>query len=112
MFDIISYLPNKRKKSTSGWISFNAPCCVHNGETRDTKGRGGIIQDGDGWIYHCFNCGFKTGFKMGKPVGIKTRKLLNWLGVPETEIAHLTLESLRNKSIDYILYYLVDTELY
>lgn len=104
MFDIISYLPNKRKKSTSGWISFNAPCCVHNGETRDTKGRGGIIQDGDGWIYHCFNCGFKTGFKMGKPVGIKTRKLLNWLGVPETEIAHLTLESLRNKSIDDILY--------
>jgi len=104
MFDIISYLPNKRKKSASGWISFNAPCCVHNGETRDTKGRGGIIQDGDGWIYHCFNCGFKTGFTMGKPVGIKTRKLLNWLGVPESEIAHLTLESLRNKSIDDILY--------
>jgi hypothetical protein len=104
MLDIISYLPNKRKKSASGWISFNAPCCIHNGETHDTKGRGGIIQDGDGWIYHCFNCGFKTGFMMGKPVGIKTRKLLNWLGVPETEIAHLTLESLRNKSIDDILH--------
>jgi len=104
MFDIISYLPNERKRSAAGWISFNAPCCIHNSETRDTKGRGGIMQDGDGWIYHCFNCGFTTGFTMGKPLGFKARQLLNWLGVPEREISHLILESLRNKSIDDILY--------
>jgi len=39
---VMQLLPNKRKtNSTSGWASFNAPCCHHNGESADTRGRGG-----------------------------------------------------------------------
>ena len=40
---VTTYLPGKRKTTPSGWCSFNAPCCIHNGETQDTKQRGGLI---------------------------------------------------------------------
>ena len=40
---ILTSLPAGRKKTPSGWISFNAPCCVHNGETADKKKRGGVM---------------------------------------------------------------------
>jgi len=40
---ILTSLPANKKKTPSGWISFNAPCCVHNGETADKKKRGGIM---------------------------------------------------------------------
>ena len=54
---ILTSLPAVRKKTPSGWISFNAPCCVHNGETADKKKRGGIMTSADGTVsYHCFNC--------------------------------------------------------
>ena len=46
---LLAHLPHKRKTTPSGWTSFNAPCCVHNGTGADTRQRGGIInnpQDG------------------------------------------------------------------
>jgi hypothetical protein len=55
----MAYLPAKRKQNPSGWISFNAPCCVHNNENADRRSRGGIKITDQGWSYHCFNCGFK-----------------------------------------------------
>jgi hypothetical protein len=56
MIDVISYLPAKRKQTASGWISVNAPCCVHKGETADRRQRGGIKPGADGsWSWHCFN---------------------------------------------------------
>ena len=104
MLDILSYLPPKRKKSSSGWISFNAVCCTHNGESYDKRGRGGVMLEHEhNWRYHCFNCNFTAGFTLGKPVSIKTRKLLGWLGVSKVDIDWLNLESLRNKSIDDIV---------
>ena len=42
MLDILAYLPAKKKPTPSGWLSFNAVCCQHNGSTRDTRGRGGL----------------------------------------------------------------------
>ena len=56
---IYSHLPHQRRQSSGGWLSFNCPCCVDNGEARnDTRQRGGIRSD-DGIVsYHCFNCGF------------------------------------------------------
>ena len=104
MLDILSYLPPKRKKSSSGWISFNAVCCTHNGESYDKRGRGGVLLENEhDWRYHCFNCNFTAGFTLGKPVGIKARKLLGWLGVSKVDIDWLNLESLRNKSINDII---------
>jgi len=97
MLDILSYLPNKRKQTPSGWISFNAPCCG------DKRGRGGLKVNEAGWSYHCFNCNKTAGFVLGKPVGHKAKSLLTQLGAPESEINALNLESLRYRSVHGIL---------
>ena len=97
MLDILSYLPNKRKQTPSGWISFNAPCCG------DKRSRGGLKLNEQGWSYHCFNCNRTASFVLGKPVGYKAKELLTQLGAPESEINALHLESLRHRSIHGIL---------
>ena len=99
MIDLLSYIPQKRKNTSSGWVSFNAPCCVHKGESQDKRLRGGIKQAEDDWSYHCFNCGFTASFTAGRSVGYKARKLLEWLGVDPTDIERLNLESLKRKSL-------------
>jgi len=99
MIDLLSYIPQKRKHTSSGWISFNAPCCVHQGESQDKRLRGGIKQQEDDWSYHCFNCGFTASFVAGRSVGYKARKLLEWIGVDATDIERLNLESLKRKSL-------------
>jgi hypothetical protein len=99
MIDILSYIPQKRKQTSSGWVSFNAPCCVHTGESADRRSRGGVKQAEDDWSYHCFNCGFTASFVPGRPVSYKARKLLEWLGVDSTDIERLNLESLKRKSL-------------
>ena len=99
MIDLLSYIPQKRKHTSSGWVSFNAPCCPHNGETQDKRLRGGIKQQDDDWSYHCFNCGFTASFIAGRTVSYKARKLLSWLGVDHTDIERLNLESLKRKSL-------------
>jgi len=103
MFDILSYLPSRRKSTSSGWVSFNAPCCVHNGESADRRQRGGIKVADQGWSYHCFNCGFTASFIMGRNLSFKARRLLQWIGVPNEEIERVNLESLRHKSVQGIL---------
>ena len=103
MIDILPYLPARRKKSASGWISFNAPCCVHNGETADRRQRGGVLLTDQGWSYHCFNCGFKTSFVVGRNLSFKARRLLQWLNVPQEEIERINLESMRHRGVQGIL---------
>lgn len=103
MIDILGYLPAKRKQSSSGWISFNAPCCVHNGESADRRQRGGIKVNEQGWSYHCFNCGFTASFILGRNLSFKARKLLAWMNVPQEEIERINLESLKHKSVMGIL---------
>lgn len=103
MLDIVQYLPAKRKTSSSGWISFNGPCCVHNGESLDKRQRGGLKSSAEGWSYHCFNCGFTASFILGRNLSFKARKLLTWLNVPQEEIERINLESLRHRSIEGIL---------
>jgi hypothetical protein len=103
MLDILGYLPTKRKSSASGWISFNAVCCEHNGDTPDRRSRGGLKTSEQGWSYHCFNCNYTASFILGRTVSFKARRLLSWMGVPEREIEMLNLESLRHKSIHGIL---------
>jgi hypothetical protein len=103
MLDIHSYLPARRKTSSSGWISFNAPCCQHNGENPDRRNRGGLKPADEGWSYHCFNCGYTASFVLGRNLSFKARKLLTWLNVPQEEIERINLESLRHKSINGIL---------
>lgn len=103
MIDLHSYLPSKRKQTGSGWISFNAPCCVHNGESADRRQRGGIKVNDQGWSYHCFNCGFTASFILGRNLSFKARKLLSWMNVPQEEIERINLESLRHRSVTGLL---------
>ena len=92
---ITAYLPAKRKTTPSGWTSFNAPCCHHNGNTADTRGRGGLISEGDTVSYHCFNCGYKASWQPGRNVSKGLRRLLIWLSVPDAEITKLALDVMR-----------------
>jgi len=104
MFDITAHLPHRRKQTASGWISFNAPCCVHTGEKRqDRRQRGGIKIVDSGWSYHCFNCGYTASFILGRHLSFRARRLLEWLAVPTEEIERINLESLRHRNIQGIL---------
>jgi hypothetical protein len=103
MIDVISFLPAKRKNTSSGWISFNAPCCTHNGDNQDKRMRGGMKTNPEGFSYHCFNCGYTASFTLGRPLSYKARKLLSWLDVDTMTIEHINLESLRHRSIHGLL---------
>jgi hypothetical protein len=94
---IQTLLPPKRKPTPSGWLSFNAPCCHHNGEKQDKRQRGGMLFNNDGFQYHCFNCNFKAGWVPGKLLSKNTKNLFSWMGLPEIEIQKLGLEALKNK---------------
>jgi hypothetical protein len=105
MFDLIkdftlNLLPAKKRTSQSGWTSFNAVCCHHNGHNSDSKGRGGIKTNINGGIsYHCFNCKFKCSYVPGRALGFKYRRFLNWLGADANEINRLVVEALRLKDL-------------
>lgn len=90
-------LPSNRKPAANGWISFNAVCCHHKGERQDKRKRGGVLFSADGFTYSCFNCGFKAGWQPGKSLSRNTRDLFKWLGMPDSDINKLTLETLREK---------------
>lgn len=93
-------LPGKKKTSPSGWTSFNAVCCEHNGETPDRRGRGGITSNPDGSVsYHCFNCNFKASYQPGRHLTYKFRKLLQWFGADPNAIKRLVIEAIRIKEL-------------
>jgi hypothetical protein len=95
---IYSYLPAKRKSTPSGWTKFNAVCCPHNGNTSDTRQRGGIIRNSEGVSYHCFNCGFKASYVNGRHLTRKMKQFLEWCGAPDDAITKISLEALKVES--------------
>lgn len=100
MFDILQVIPGKKKLTQSGWHSFNAVCCHYRGHSIDRRGRGGIkFSDADNWSYHCFNCGFKSGFTLGKPLTKNTKQLLAWCGMDTDDINKYSFESLQHKDL-------------
>ena len=90
-------LPPGRKLTTGGWISFNAVCCPHRGDSRDTKKRGGVLFTDEGFTYHCFNCSFKAGWSPGKALSSNTKSLFKWLGMNDSDISKLGLVTLKFK---------------
>lgn len=94
---VLTLLPPNRKNTSGGWISFNAVCCHHRGEKYDTRKRGGVKTDGEGWSYHCFNCGFKAGWSPGKQLSNNTKLLFRWLGLGELDIGKLGLVALKHQ---------------
>jgi len=61
--------------------------------------RGGIKFDGNNWSMHCFNCGFKCNFVLGRSISTKTRSLLIWSGIDEHQVKRWSLESLQQKDL-------------
>ena len=105
MLNIISdfikgILPTKKKTTPSGWTSFSGPCCVHNGESIDTRGRAGLTANPDGSVsFHCFNCNFKASYQPGRHLTFKFRKLLKWLGADDSDIKRLVIEAIRVREL-------------
>jgi len=98
---VLTSLPAGRKKTPSGWISFNAPCCVHNGESADKKKRGGIMTSADGTVsYHCFNCGFKANYVIGRKLNQKMRLFMSYIGITDDTIRKLAIEAMREEESD------------
>lgn len=95
-----SIIPNKRTSPTSGWISFNAPCCIHRGESADKRQRGGVIFNTNGAIaYHCFNCAYTASYSPGRLLSLKFKNLLKWLGDDEVTIQSMALMALKVKDL-------------
>ncbi len=96
---VATHLPPRRKSTPSGWTSFNAVCCHHNGEKADTRQRGGIMIN-EGVSYHCFNCGFKASWQPGRKISAKFKKLLKWFHVSDDLITKCAIEALRIEEVD------------
>ena len=87
---------SRTKMSPAGWSTRNAPCCEHQGQTRDKRGRGGLkIDNTEAITIHCFNCSWSCSYTPGKPLFPKFQKTLRWLGISEQQLNKLKLESLR-----------------
>jgi hypothetical protein len=100
----VTYLPPKKKVTPSGWTSFNAPCCHNQGETADTRGRGGVRIQPDGSIqFHCFNCGYKANYTPGRNLNFKMKKLMGYIGFSTEVIRKMGLEALRHidENVEY-----------
>jgi len=81
------------KSTSNGWLTMNCPVCMQNGQrSHDTKRRGGFKFETDRIGYHCFNCGFTTGWRPGQKLGIKLIKLMRELGIDEGEIQRLKIQ--------------------
>jgi hypothetical protein len=94
---IASYLPKPNRTNSSGWITFDAPCCVHRGHKSDKRKRGNLIMTQEGEIgYNCYNCSFGTRFD-GINLSKNFELLLNWFKIPYERINEIKLELLSLK---------------
>ena len=94
---VIQHLPSNKKTSHSGGVYINCPLCTSMGESRnDTKFRGGFTPQTDGgFIYHCYNCHFATGWTFDGRVGKNLMKFLTKIGIDSKQVP-LGLRLLRN----------------
>jgi len=74
---------------------------VYNGESQDKKKRGGIMTTADGTLsYHCFNCGYKANYTIGRKLNFKMRQFMSWLGITDDVIKKMAIEAMRYEEGD------------
>lgn len=85
---VIQHLPIKRKGNPRGGHYFNCVMCTSMGESRnDTKMRCGFTPQPDrGFLVHCHNCGYATGWEYNGRVSKNLMKFLTKLGVDSKKI--------------------------
>jgi hypothetical protein len=87
----------RTKKTPSGWITGNAPCC------QDTRYRGGfIVNAGDAVTFHCFNCSFKASWQPGRHISKNMKEFMRYLHMNDSDISKLTLEAFRLEASETI----------
>jgi hypothetical protein len=87
---LMDNLPLNSGKTPSGWTTFNCPMCS------DKRKRGGVIQSNAKISYHCFNCGFTTGWAPSPKLGQKYKKLVETLGVSNRDIHKVVLDLMKH----------------
>lgn len=86
---LLKHLPSSSKKNRNGF-KFNCPMCIKQGEARnDTKMRGGLKLEHQGFVYNCFNCKFSTGYTEGNR---PTKKCLDFLKTLGADISQIPIE--------------------
>ena len=97
---VYSHVPSKSRQSSGGWLSFNCPCCIEEGEpSNDIRMRGGLRSDGDSVAYHCFNCGFTASHKQGRTINQKFVKFMRCLGISDSDIKLAQIQAIRDKEL-------------
>jgi hypothetical protein len=88
---VLKYASFDRKRTPSGWMSFNGPCCIHNKQSKsDTKKRCGVLITPEGiTAVNCFNCGYTALWSEGKNLSNKFEKFFEWAGMPQEELKKL-----------------------
>ena len=50
--------------------------------------------------YHCFNCGYKASYIIGRKLTARMRQLMSWLGISDDVIKKLAIEAMRHEESD------------
>lgn len=94
---ILSYA-HDLKPSTNGWMTCDCPMCLTMGETKDTRGRFGIIFSHDGSFgANCFNCHYTIRWEVGTLISQKLSSYFEMIGVSESDIRELRFAAHREK---------------
>lgn len=87
------------KTSRKGWKTRNCMMCHTKGESRDTRGRFGILVNGDGSIaVRCFNCKFSAKFVPGEQFSKHFEQFLREIGFTNYDIKKLNFELFKEKT--------------
>lgn len=87
---LMQNLPVRTNRTPSGWQTFDCPMC------NDKRKRAGVIQDSAKISYHCFNCGYTTGWSMNPHLGKKFKDLAERMGADRTEIHRVQMDLLKH----------------
>ena len=50
--------------------------------------------------YHCFNCGFKASYVLGRRLSQKMRLFMGYIGIADDTIRKLAIEAMRHEEGD------------
>ena len=92
---IQSALSGKRRTSHTQFLNINCPMCVERGESADRRQRCGIKKNADGLGISCFNCGFRSRFKIGQAISQSMLKFLSKIGISDREVSFLKFKALQ-----------------
>lgn len=78
------------RSSNTGFTNYCCPLCIFRGHSRpDRKHRCGIKYVGETIGINCFNCHFKSRYRLGELLGSDMRFFLEQMGVPKRDVKML-----------------------